>query len=183
MISSPMLRSFRKWLRESITGTSGIWRIVPEVELVGGTTMHFAPEVYDQAYKPPPWNVYIVNQAGSGCAYGTCVLKDHDENNRIDSAKVFIDPQNSNSTFLQTNLNTGWFAFAASHEVGHTFGLAHNSNVLILAPGSSVMAGPLGNTSGDAYERNTSMPTLCDVLVVAGLYCRFCVETECPEDY
>lgn len=29
------------------------------VELVGLGTTHFGPEVYDQAYKPPPWNLYI----------------------------------------------------------------------------------------------------------------------------
>ena len=44
-----------------------IWSLADcsEVEFVGLGTMHFGPEVYDQRYKPPPWNVYIVNEAGN----------------------------------------------------------------------------------------------------------------------
>lgn len=152
------------------------------VEFVGLGTTHFGSEVYDQHYKPPPWNVYIVKQAGNGCPYGTCVLQDFDENDRIDSAKVFIDPQ-EDSTFLATNLRVGDFFYFTSHEIGHTFGLAHDSNTLVLPPGSSVMAGPVNETySSDPYGHNTGMPTLCDVATVAALYCNFCVETGCPDD-
>ena len=57
------------------------------VEFVGLGTTHFGPEVYDQHYKPPPWNVYIVKQAGTVCPFGTCVIKDYDENGRISLRK------------------------------------------------------------------------------------------------
>ena len=79
--------------------------------------------------------------------------------------------------------NLGWFSWASSHEIGHTFGLAHSNEFHPLTPGSSVMAGYVNETTSTSpYQHNRSMPTVCDVIVVSGLYCS-CIPTECPEDY
>jgi len=51
-------------------------------------------------------------------------------------------------------------------------------------PGTSVMGGYVNETNSDnPYEHNRSMPTLCDVAAVAGLYCLLCIPTDCDEDY
>ena len=72
--------------------------------------------------------------------------------------------------------SSAYFSWASSHEIGHTFGLAHNPNLNFL---ESVMAGY--GPGSQYYEANRSLPTVCDAVVVAGLYC--CTPTDCPEDY
>jgi hypothetical protein len=153
------------------------------IEFVGGENTLFGPEVYANTYRVPPWNVYIVNMNCSSCPLGTGTLFTYDQD-RVVAAKVMVAPQNISPSFLSYSVNIGLFSYISSHEIGHSFGLAHNSNMLILSPGSSVMAGFVNETtSNDPYSDNRSMPTLCDVAVVAGLYCLLCNPTDCQEDY
>lgn len=117
------------------------------IELVGGQTTHFGPEVYAQNYVPPAWKVYIVNQGCTGSQFGGCVVMDQDENGRGMSAKVYIPTSESNSQHA-TDLRIGYFAWASAHEMGHTFGLFHN---YALSPGESVMSGFVNETNGPDY--------------------------------
>ena len=69
------------------------------------------------------------------------------------------------------------FSYVGSHEVGHAFALDHpKASETNPTPTNSVMSG-----SHDNAAWNASLPTPCDVLTVAALYC--CTPTDCPEDF
>jgi hypothetical protein len=146
------------------------------MEFTGGENREFDPEVYDQLYKAPAWSVYIVNEHCDGAQWGSCQLDTYDQD-RIVGVKIMIEEPQSNPTYFES---IGYFSWASSHEIGHTFGLGDH---LGSYPGASAMAGYVNETySNDPYHDNTSLPTYCDVIVVAGLYC-ICSPTSCPEDY
>ncbi|MEK6333531.1 MAG: hypothetical protein AABM67_01200 [Acidobacteriota bacterium] len=139
------------------------------VEFAGGESQHYGSEVYTNQYTPPANNVYVVRMLSQGSPFGTGILMDYSQG-RVLSAKIMMNPEQPNISSIAT------YSWATSHEIGHTFGLAHSNENNPLQPGSSVMAGYVNN-----YEDNRSLPTSCDVIVTAGLYC-FCTPVECGED-
>lgn len=84
---------------------------------------------------------------------------------RVIAQKIRVDPANHNIPSI------AYYSYVASHEVGHAFALDHPDHT------GSVMSGQ----SNDSALWNASLPTLCDIFVVAALYC--CTPTACPEDY
>jgi len=149
------------------------------VGFTGGENRHFEPEVYAPLYFAPAGNVYIVNTLCTVCSYGSGTLMTlNEDQTRVVGAKIMMNPGVPNIP------NIAYFSWASSHEIGHTFGLADPNLLYTLSPGTSVMAGYVNETTSDnPYNHNRSMPTVCDIAVVAGLYCLFCIPTDCPEDY
>lgn len=84
---------------------------------------------------------------------------------RVIAQKIRINPNVTNRPWLAD------FSYFASHEVGHGFALAE------FGTGPNTVMGPWHN---DAFW-NSTLPTPCDVLVIAALYC--CTPTSCPEDF
>jgi hypothetical protein len=93
---------------------------------------------------------------------------------RVIAQKIRVNPAVCNNP---SNASIGLYSYVTSHEVGHAFALNHpkatESNPY---PINSVMSGQHDNAAW-----NASLPTLCDVVVVAVLYC--CTPTSCPEDF
>lgn len=145
----------------------------------GGGINTFAPEVYANSYLAPPDTVYIVSVPNLNCANGGCVLRTLDQGRTV-GAKIMFDPAvwADNQTY---KLNIGWYVWASAHEIGHTFALAHLYGAY---PGANVMTGFVTEFQSDnPYRDNSSLPTFCDAVVVAGLYCPCAVFGECPENY
>ncbi len=157
------------------------------VEFTGGESQHLGAEVFANGFHAPPGTVYIVNIPGLDCETGGCELSTIDQGRTV-GALVMYDVGNigNNASYF---LGIGYYYWAGAHEIGHTFGLRDHYGSGLLAfpgahPGANVMCGYVNETiSQDAYGQNSSLPTLCDVLVVAGIYCFSCVEQQCPEDY
>jgi len=138
------------------------------VSFSGGGNRTFTQAEY--ANLPPDNNVFIMRME-SGAPFGGVLMKFDPNLNRAVAAKIMINPGTFN------NPQSAYYSWASSHEIGHTFGLDHNSNLSFL---ESVMAGP-GNDA-EHYDENRSLPNVCDNVVVAGIYCS-CLITECPEDF
>ncbi|HXM49902.1 MAG TPA: hypothetical protein VN956_18820 [Pyrinomonadaceae bacterium] len=84
---------------------------------------------------------------------------------RVIAQKIRVNPANHNIPSI------AYYSYVSSHEVGHAFALDHPDHT------GSVMSGQ----SNDSALWNANLPTLCDVVVVAALYC--CIPTTCPEDF
>jgi hypothetical protein len=143
------------------------------VGFAGGGTQSFGPEVYANTYFAPPGHVYIVSIPNLNCDNGGCVVRTNLDG-RVVGALISFDPAvwtNNQSYFV----SIGYYAWAASHEIGHTFALNHH--VIGGYPGASSQAGYVTD-----YAANTSLPTFCDVVSVASIYCT-CLRYDCPEDY
>lgn len=119
---------------------------------------------------PPTYTVWVIRQAtqSGGAASGQRRVGGTFPFERVVAQKILINPSVCNDQALAA---LAYYSYLTSHEVGHAFALDHPTHQY------SVMSGQ-SNTSA---AWNSSLPTLCDVLVVAALYC--CTPTECPEDF
>jgi hypothetical protein len=171
-ITEQLLRGATNW---------NIWGLV-DCSFVGflpAGVQAFGPETYGDNFRAPADSVYIISVPNLNCPNGGCVLHTYDQGRTV-GAKIMFDPAVWNNNSQAYLLSIGWYAWASSHEIGHTFALSH---LLGAYPGANVMTGYVtGDQSNDPYADNTSLPTLCDIVVVAGLYCS-CFQYDCPDDY
>lgn len=144
------------------------------VTFYGFETMNFSGVAYGQL--PPDDTVWVVFETPNDGATASGQTRQGGvfPLERVIAQKIRVNPAVCNNPSLAS---IALYSYVASHEVGHAFALNHpkatesNPN-----PTNSVMSGPHDNAAW-----NASLPTLCDVVVVAVLYC--CTPTACPEDF
>jgi len=149
-----------------------------KVEFSGGNNQQFGPEVYANNYFVPSGHVYIVSMPLPDCPNGGCTLMTNDQGRTV-GAKLMFDPSAiaANPSYY---LSIGYYSWASSHEIGHTFGLGDHYGSY---PGANAMSGYVTEfQDSNPYEKNRSLPTACDSLVVAGIYC-ICQSMECDDGY
>ena len=135
------------------------------VTFYGFETMNFSGVPYDEL--PPANTVWVVLEAPASGA-GASGQRRHGgvfPLERVIAQKIRVNPSNPNIPSIW------YYSYVSSHETGHAFALDHPNHT------GSVMSGQ----SNDSALWNASLPTVCDIVVVAGLYC--CTPTTCPEDY
>jgi hypothetical protein len=135
------------------------------VTFYGFETMNFAGVPYSEM--PPDYTVWVVLETPSDGAGGSGQRRVGGvfPLQRVIAQKIRVNPANPNIPGI------AYYSYVSAHEVGHAFALDHPNHT------GSVMSGQ----SNDSALWNSTLPTLCDVLVVAALYC--CTPTTCPEDY
>lgn len=103
-----------------------IWGLVDcsFVEFVPAGVQSFGPETYPDSFRAPVGHVYIISVPNLNCPNGGCVLRTNDQGRTV-GAKIMFDPAvwaNNQNYFV----GIGYYAWAASHEIGHTFALNHH---------------------------------------------------------
>jgi len=138
------------------------------VTFYGFETMSFSGVAYSQM--PPPDTVWVVLETPIDGAPASGQMRQGGvfPLERVIAQKIRVNPAVCNNASLAS---IAYYSYVSSHEVGHAFALNHPSHT------GSVMSGQ----SNDSALWNSTLPTLCDVFVVAAIYC--CTPTTCPEDY
>lgn len=146
------------------------WSLYSDIDCSGVTfygfeTMDFSGVAHSQL--PPDNTVWVVLETPSDGAGASGQRRDSGffPLQRVIAQKIRVNPANPNIPSIW------YYSYVASHEVGHAFALDHPDHT------GSVMSGQ----SNDSALWNASLPTPCDILVVATLYC--CTPTACPEDF
>lgn len=137
------------------------------VTFYGFENMNFSGVAYEQL--PPDYTVWVVFEAPSNGAPASGQMRQGSgfPLERVIAQKIRVNPNVCNNTNLA---NIAYYSYVSSHEAGHAFAITHPQHT------NSVMSGQHDNAAW-----NANLPTLCDVLVVASIYC--CTPTDCPEDY
>lgn len=116
-----------------------VWGLVDcsFVEFAGGGSQQFGPEVYDNSYLAAPDHVYIIKVSNLNCRNNGCLSRTIADGRTV-GAKIKFDFPTGIESHL---LSIGYYSWASSHEIGHTFALDDHYGYLGGYPGANVMSG------------------------------------------